>query len=291
MIRIRDWWDDGQFIEIEGHRIFTQVKGAGPPLVFLHGFPTSSHDWAEVIVDLARDFRCVTFDYLGYGASDKPPDSDYSSIVQTDRAVKILQSLDVTKATVIGHDLGGILLQQLLHRAVHGRTDLEIEQAIFSNSSVYPKLYRPTPTQSALVDPARGKLLARQITETTLGALLPAMFPTHPPTSERIDDWWAAISRNDGQHLWPDQLVYMEERAELGESWLDAMRRTTTPLGFIYGAADTISGEQIIAQAETDLSGACCIRLAGLGHYPQIESSQDYSAALRTMLRKTAPVS
>jgi pimeloyl-ACP methyl ester carboxylesterase len=285
MIRLREWWSDGHFIEVEGYRIFTQVKGAGPTLVFLHGFPTSSYDWVDVIADLAPDFRCVTFDYLGYGTSDKPQEVDYSSIVQTGRALNILRSLGIAKATIIGHDLGGILLQQLLHRALHGRTDLEIEQAIFSNSSVYPKLYRPTPTQSALVDPVRGKLLARQITQTTLAASLSAMFPTHPPTSERIDDWWAAISRNDGQHLWPNQLVYMAERAELGESWLDAMRRTTTPLGFIYGVGDPISGEQIVAQAETDLPGARCIRLAGLGHYPQIESASDYGAALRTMLR------
>ncbi len=291
MIRLQDWWADGHFIEVEGHRIFTQIRGTGPTLVFLHGFPTSSHDWADVIADLAVDFRCVTFDYLDYGASDKTEGANYSSIVQTDRALNILRTLGISKATVIGHDLGGILLQQLLHRAAHGQTSLEIEQAIFSNSSVYPKLYRPTPTQEALVDPARGKLLARQITQTTLAALLPTMFPTHPPTSERIDDWWAAISRNDGQHLWPDQLVYMAERAELGEIWLDTMRRTKTPPGFIYGVADTISGEQIIAQAETDLPGARCIRLAGLGHYPQIESASDYSAALRTMLQQTARVS
>jgi pimeloyl-ACP methyl ester carboxylesterase len=290
MSRLREWWAEGLFIEVEGHQIFTRVRGAGPTLVFLHGFPTSSHDWAEVIADFAADFRCVTFDYLGYGASDKPQNTDYSSILQTDRALMILRSLGVTKATVIAHDLGGILLQQLLHRAQHGEASLEIEQAIFANSSVYPKLYRPTPTQLALVDPAKGKLLARQITQASLAALLTAMFPAHPPTSDRIDDLWAAISRNDGQHLWPEQLVYMAERAALGEAWVDAMRQTKTTLGFIYGLADPISGAHIIAEAEADLPDARCIGLAGLGHYPQIESAQEFSAALRQLLGQNARV-
>src|SRR6185295_18337177 len=95
MSRLREWWAEGLFIEVEGHQIFTRVRGAGPTLVFLHGFPTSSHDWAEVIADFAADFRCVTFDYLGYGASDKPQNTDYSSILQTDRALMILRSLGV----------------------------------------------------------------------------------------------------------------------------------------------------------------------------------------------------
>jgi len=291
MSRLQEWWAEGHFIKVDGRRIFTHVTGAGPTLVFLHGFPTSSHDWAEVIADLSAGFRCVTFDHLGYGASDKPHDADYSSIVQTDRALNILQSLGVTRATVIGHDLGGILLQQFLHRALHGQVpSLEIEQAIFSNSSVYPKLYRPTPTQLALVDPAQGKLLATKVTRDTLAASMMTIFPTNPPTSDRIDDLWAAISRNDGQHLWPAQLIYMKERADLGEGWVDAMRRTNKPLGFIYGLADPISGEHILNEVETGLPDAQRIGLAGLGHYPQIESAQEFNAALRALLQQAARV-
>jgi pimeloyl-ACP methyl ester carboxylesterase len=291
MIKLRDWWAEGHFMEVDGHQIFTQVRGVGPTLVFLHGFPTSSHDWAEIIADLAPDFRCVTFDYLGFGASDKPLDANYSSIVQTDRALKILLNLGVTKATIIGHDLGGILLQQLLHRALNGETTLEIEQAIFAKSSVYPQLYRPTPTQLALVDPAQGKLLARRITRETLGASMAAMFPTNAPSSDRVDDLWLAISRNDGQHLWPEQLIYMAERAKLGGGWVEAMRQTRTPLGFIYGIADPISGAHILAEVETDLPSARRIGLAGLGHYPQIESAPEFSAVLRTLVQQTARAS
>jgi pimeloyl-ACP methyl ester carboxylesterase len=139
----------------------------------------------------------------------------------------------------------------------------------------------------ALVDPAQGKLLARRITRETLGASMATMFPTNPPTSDRVDDLWLAISRNDGQHLWPEQLVYMAERAKLGEGWVEAMRQTRTPLGFIYGIADPISGAHILAEVETDLPGARRIGLAGLGHYPQIESAPEFSAALRAFLHQT----
>ena len=288
-MNLNDWWCSGTYVEVGGHRHFTRVEGEGPTLVFLHGFPTSSHDWAEVIAELAPDHRCVTFDHLGYGASDKPADAEYSSTRQTDRALAILERLGVESATVVGHDLGGILLQQFLHRALQGSLGLTIERAVFSNPSGYPELYRPTPTQGALVDPALGKALARQISRDTLTASLTSLFPSHPPSAEQLGDMWTAIARDDGQHLWPEQLVYMAEREAGGAEWVDAMRRTRTPLGFIYGVADPISGAQILARAEADLPAARCIGLPGLGHYPQVESSAAFAAALRSMLATPAP--
>ncbi len=285
MTRLKDWWAQGRRVAIDGQNFFVNDQGTGPCIVFLHGFPTSSHDWSDVTADLARDHRCVSFDYLGYGASDKPEDADYSSIEQTSRTVALLRHIGVDRAIIVSHDLGGILLQQLLHESSAGALDLIIEHAIFSNSSVYPDLYRPTPAQLALVDPAHGKLLARNINRTALEASLAAMFPEHPPDADRVDDFWAAISTNDGQLLWPEQLVYMAERAQSGGAWVEAMRRTQTPLGFIYGLSDEISGAQILSHAQTDLPSARCIGLPGLGHYPHVEAPAEFIGALREIIR------
>jgi pimeloyl-ACP methyl ester carboxylesterase len=286
MIRLEDWWSEGRFVPLDGHRIYTRDQGTGPTLVFLHGFPSSSHDWAPVISDLASDYRCVTFDYLGYGASDKPADADYSSIQQTTRALRVLESLGVEQARFVAHDLGGILLQQILYRAAEGTADIAIAQAVFANSSVFAELYRPTPMQLALVDPAQGKALARQISRETLLASLATLFPSHPPTAEVLEDLWTAISRGDGQHLWPEHLVYMAERAEQGGGWVDAMRSAGYPVGFIYGLADPISGEQILARAQHELPTARCVGLPGLGHYPQVEGPAAFTQALRDVLAR-----
>lgn len=284
MIALSDWWRSGDFVDIDGQRIFTHTEGVGDAVVFLHGFPTSSHDWAEVISDLARDFRCVTFDYLGYGASDKPIDAEYSSIVQTDRALAILEKLGVREATVIGHDLGGILLQQMLDRGIKGKTSLEIDHAIFVNSSVYAELYRPTPAQAALADPVHGPAISRQISRSTLEGSMAPLFPGHPLSSARFDELWEAIAREDGHHLWPRQLAYMAERTTFGGAWEKALHSTSASLGFVYGLADPISGAQILSRAETDLPESTRIGLAGLGHFPQLEAADDVTRALRLIL-------
>tara|TARA_R110001606_G_C15391855_1_gene651680 strand:+ start:25 stop:456 length:432 start_codon:yes stop_codon:yes gene_type:complete len=134
------------------------------------------------------------------------------------------------------------------------------------------------------VDPEQGRQIAQQINQPMLEAALTAMFPTHVPAPERIGDLWKAISRNDGQLLWPDHLVYMRERAEQGRLLVEAMHSTSSGLSFIYGLSDGISGAHILARAEADLPEAECIGLAGLGHYPQVEAPTDYIRALRATL-------
>jgi pimeloyl-ACP methyl ester carboxylesterase len=62
------------FATIDGHRIFYREAGrAGAPvLVLLHGFPSSSHMFRDLIPKLAGQFRIIAPDYLGFGYSDQP---------------------------------------------------------------------------------------------------------------------------------------------------------------------------------------------------------------------------
>ncbi len=287
MTTLAEWWTRGAILDLDAHRISTHVQGDGPTLVFLHGFPTSSHDWAEVIADLSRDFRCVTFDYLGYGASDKPSDADYSSMVQTHRALAILEKLGVRSATVVGHDLGGILLQQLLQLSANKSSRLTVDHAVFINSSVYADLYRPTPAQLALADPLHGPAIAAQLSRSTLEASLAPLFPGHPLSEARADELWEAITLQDGQLLWPQQLIYMAERTAHGAAWEDALHATSARLSFIYGLADPISGAQVLGRVATDLPKASRVGLPGLGHFPQVEAAFDVVRALRSVLGTT----
>lgn len=284
MTTLIDWWNGGTTLELDGHRLFTRADGRGRSVIFLHGFPTSSHDWAGVIARLRDRYRCVTFDYLGYGASDKPRDADYSSQLQTDRALRILERLGIVEADIIAHDLGGILLQDMLHRGLTGRLPLSLRRAVFVNSSVFPELYRPTPAQVALVDPVQGPVLARSLSRATLEAGMAPLFPSRRLAETELDDMWRAIHRDEGQLLWPQHLVYMAERSRSARQWEDALSQTTVKLGFVYGAADPISGVAILDRARERLPDASLTALAGLGHFPQIEHPAKVADAIANLL-------
>ena len=86
--------------------------GEGPPIVFLHGIPTSSFMWRHVIKVLAQTHTCYALDLLGYGDSDKPIEGDLSVAAQA-RYLKAWTDLESLPAFhLIGHDIGGGVAQQ-----------------------------------------------------------------------------------------------------------------------------------------------------------------------------------
>lgn len=86
-------------------------RGQGPPLFLIHGIPTSSYLWHEVIDQLALNFDVVAPDLVGYGDSDKRLDADLSIAAQARYMVAVMESLGIHQAAVAGHDIGGGVAQ------------------------------------------------------------------------------------------------------------------------------------------------------------------------------------
>jgi len=65
----------GEFLDLSGARLYyyaAGTRGAGVPVVFIHGFPTSSHLWNDVVPLMPQGHRLVVLDLLGFGRSDRP---------------------------------------------------------------------------------------------------------------------------------------------------------------------------------------------------------------------------
>jgi haloalkane dehalogenase len=84
-------------------------EGEGPPILLLHGQPTWSFLFRKSIQPLVdAGYRCVAFDYPGFGRSDKPADVDWYSFEHHIAAVgSLIEELDLRDLTVLGHDWGG----------------------------------------------------------------------------------------------------------------------------------------------------------------------------------------
>ena len=64
-----------KFINHEGFKIYTKVYGENKPhIILLHGFPDNSHLYDLLVPQLTTGFQVITFDFLGWGKSDKPKD-------------------------------------------------------------------------------------------------------------------------------------------------------------------------------------------------------------------------
>jgi pimeloyl-ACP methyl ester carboxylesterase len=83
-------------------------KGSGPPFVMAHGFPDNLHIYDELAPRLAAaGRRVVTLDFMGFGASDKPPDFTYSFAQQAQDFEAVVASLGVREVIPVVHDSGG----------------------------------------------------------------------------------------------------------------------------------------------------------------------------------------
>lgn len=90
------------------HRIYARTHpGAGPPLLLLHGFPDNLHLYDRLVPYLWPARRVVTFDFLGWGASDKPSGYPYTATNQTGDLEAVIEQLELDQVVLVAHDASG----------------------------------------------------------------------------------------------------------------------------------------------------------------------------------------
>jgi haloalkane dehalogenase len=112
------------------------MGGSGPPVLFVHGFPLSSHQWRNLLPVVARSRRVLALDLPGFGDSDKPRDArfDYAYFRRLIDAFLDHEGVEPRLGLVV-HDLGGPIG---LNWGAHNRT--RIERLALFNTVVYPEL-------------------------------------------------------------------------------------------------------------------------------------------------------
>jgi pimeloyl-ACP methyl ester carboxylesterase len=109
----------GEFVDLGGSRLYyyaAGTRGAGEPVVFLHGFPASSHLWRGVVRELSErspGHRMVVLDLLGFGRSDRPLGADLGARAHAERVRALMDELRIDTACVVGHAMGGAVAQAL----------------------------------------------------------------------------------------------------------------------------------------------------------------------------------
>jgi haloalkane dehalogenase len=100
---------ESRYRELDGLRLAHLDEGDGAPVIFVHGEPTWSFLWRNVLPPV-RDagFRCIAPDLAGFGRSDKPIELDwYSYDRHVANTASLLEELDLRDATIVVHDWGG----------------------------------------------------------------------------------------------------------------------------------------------------------------------------------------
>src|SRR5262245_40289460 len=100
-----------QQIDFDGLRYAFVDEGprGAAPLLFVHGNPTWSFAWRNLIRALSPEFRCVAVDHIGCGRSDKPQLYEYTLDQHIRNLCRFVETLDLRNITLVAHDWGGCI--------------------------------------------------------------------------------------------------------------------------------------------------------------------------------------
>ena len=96
-----------RWAETSAGRVHYVDEGRGRPLLFLHGNPTWSFLYRNLIQELRGDFRCVAVDYPGFGLSDRPAGYGYTPAEHAAVVGEVVDQLGLHGLIMMGHDWGG----------------------------------------------------------------------------------------------------------------------------------------------------------------------------------------
>lgn len=277
-MRYADWIAGGGQVEVNGYCLFVRQDGAGRPVTLLHGFPTSSHDWAATVPHLvAAGCRVTTLDLLGFGQSAKPRRHRYSIHEQADLVEALWDHLEIDATMLVAHDYGVSVAQELLARD-SGR----ITRTALLNGGLYPDLHRPVLLQR-LLHSRVGPLLARLTDEKRFTVGLRGVL-SRPVPDEVLHDMWTSVAHENGQRLAPRLLRYIDDRRTHSARWITSLEQYEGPLLFVWGPDDPVSGAHVLPRLRERRPHATFTVPPGTGHYPQIEAPQETAGALAAFL-------
>ena len=99
---------ESKFAKVHGSNLHYIDVGEGDPILFLHGIPTSSYLWRNVIPHVQAQGRCIAVDMIGFGKSDKP-DIGYTVFDHINYIETFIQELKLKNVTIVVHGWGSLV--------------------------------------------------------------------------------------------------------------------------------------------------------------------------------------
>lgn len=104
---------EDRYVTVQGYRTRYWDEGAGEPLLLVHGLGSSAESWLFNVEGLARRYRVLVPDLIGFGKSDKTTDANELNLARSSRFLAgFLETQGVQKTHVVGNSMGGIVSLQ-----------------------------------------------------------------------------------------------------------------------------------------------------------------------------------
>jgi pimeloyl-ACP methyl ester carboxylesterase len=252
-------------VEVAGRQVYYDDSGGdGPALVLLQGFMASRPIWKWQIEAFAPHYRVITMDNRDAGESDPEP-ATYTVAAMADDVAGLLDSLNIERATVLGHSMGGYIAL-----AFAERHPARLDKLILVSTSALAggALGRPSPTYN------RDRWIDDPVERTfqRYGAMTsPGYFDT------RQDQLRAIAETARGNRMTFEAMMRQSDSAFNSHDARGALPNITAPTLVIHGTVDPtipLSAGRRMADA---IPGAQFVEFADVGHLPHLERTEEFN--------------
>lgn len=274
-------------LELHGHRVVYRRAGAGPVVVLVHGIAGTSATWEAVLPRLAETHLVIAPDLPGHGGSGHSA-GDYSVGALAATVRDLLFALGVSRATIVGHSLGGGVAMQFSYLFPQETERLVLISAGGLGRTVNPVLGSAALPGAELVTAALGG--AASLGGRALGPVLRRLPAARSPSARELGR--SVVSLGDRQTRQAfhatlravvgvgGQRVFAGDRLYLAEAM---------PTLILWGDRDPIIPVGHGRRAHAAMPGSRLVVLEDVGHFPPLERPDEVVAAIGAFLAETAP--
>jgi pimeloyl-ACP methyl ester carboxylesterase len=281
---------DGHFLDLDGLRLHYLDEGAGEPVVMVHGNPTWSFYYRDLVRALRDEARVLVPDHIGCGFSDKPDDARYPYTLPRRVAdfEALLDALEPDRPiTLVAHDWGGMIAM-----AWAARHPERVARIVLMNTAAFhlPDDMRMPPSLSFIRNTRLAAFCVQRLNLFSRGAswLAPA---THLPKSVR--DAYCAPYDSPANRiatlrfvqdipLEPGDPAY----ATVSEAEAGLKQFHATPILLLWGQRDFVFKPGVLAIFEKLWPHAEAHRFANAGHYVLEDAKQEIAPLVRDFLAR-----
>ena len=276
----------GEFVDVGGTRLYYYAsgsRGAGEPLLLVHGFPTSSHLWARVVPLLPAGYRVIVPDLLGYGRSDPAPPNgpatDLTVAGHARRMIRLLDVLGVERAGVIGHGIGAAVALDMWRAQPQRVTRLGLVNPVDSPS-------RATGAPWAARLSLLGGRFPAAILLSGLRRRLARLYADAAVHGPAIDQYLRPFRGPQGRAALVGHMRALTTDAALAATDAQTASAMAPPVStaIVCGDQDPLVPAAAADRLRASIAGSTVHRVAG-GHFSPEESPEQVADALRTLVR------
>lgn len=269
------------FVDLGPGRLHYVDEGEGRPILFLHGNPTWSFLYRDVIRDLSDEYRAIAPDYYGFGLSDKPRYWSYRPEDQARIIAEFIEELGLENLTLVVHDWGGPI--GISYAEDHPEN---VESLVVLNSAVWPLDDRLRfRLWSSLVGGPVGRYFGKRYNYLPK-RMLSMGVSDRSRLSEQVTRHYTAPLAEPGDRMgtWIFAREVTGSSAWLARLWDRRAAIADIPTLIVWGMNDRAYGTDILRTWQGLFPEARTVEYADASHYVPEEKGPQLAAEIRDFL-------